>query len=402
MTITQEASEVRDLTEFRSLVRSVLAERLRPRTGAPPVRGMGAGDGAEAVEDGRRYLTSMADGGWSVPSWPSRFGGAGLSRDQLAVLSQELEGYEVPDLYPFSIGIGMAGPVIMAFGTDEQQQRWLPMIRTGQEIWCQMFSEPDAGSDLASLSCRAERDGDGWRLTGQKVWTSRAHYSRWGLMLARTHPDLPKHRGITGFVVDMEADGLQLRPIRQINGDLHFNEVFLDEVWVPDEHRLGEAGDGWRVAITTLSHERGAGDRGIGGFSPDDVLRLAARVPTSDPIMRQRLARAWSNLKVTQLTSLRAEAKRAAGGDPGAEGSGAKLRQVATFKELTDIAMDLLGPAGLVGEDAWTTLFLTSPSLSIRGGTDEIQRNIVGERVLGLPAEIRVDKDVPFNQRPRS
>jgi alkylation response protein AidB-like acyl-CoA dehydrogenase len=173
-------------------------------------------------------------------------------------------------------------------------------------------------------------------------------------------------------------------------------------VWVPDEQRVGEAGEGWRVAITTLSHERGAGDRGIGGFTPDDVMRLARRFPSEDPVMRQRLARAWTNLKVAQLTSLRAEAKRAAGGDPGAEGSGAKLRQVATFKELTAIAMDLLGPESVAGHDSWSTLFLTSPSLSIRGGTDEIQRNIVGERVLGLPGEIRVDKDVPFNQRSRS
>lgn len=394
-------SELPRLTgeEFRAGVRAMLGSRLTRRVGAPPVRGMGAGDGAEVVSEGRNYLSMMDEAGFSVPSWPTEFGGAGLDRAQLTILVNELEEFEVPDLYPFSIGHGMSGPVIMSFGTEEQQRTWLPSIRTGQEIWCQMFSEPEAGSDLASLACKAVRDGDGWRLSGQKLWTSRAHYSQWGFCLARSHPELPKHRGITAFVVDMEAPGLELRPLRQINGDAHFSEVFLDDVWVPDEMRLGQPGDGWRVAMKTLSHERSAGDRGIGGFTTDDVLRLAQRFDQPDAVMRQRLAKVWSDLKTAHLTSLRAVAKRQAGGDPGPEGSGSKLRQVAAFKELTNLAMDLLGAEGTQGNDPWLTLFLTSPSLSIRGGTDEIQRNIVAERVLGLPAELRSDKDVPFNQR---
>ena len=386
--------------EFRQAIRTLLDERLERLVGAPPVRGMGAGDGAEVVEEGRKYLTIMDEGGFSVPSWPREYGGAGLNRSQMAILSDEIKSYVVPDLYPFSIGHGMAGPVIMAFGTEEQKAQWLPSIRTGDQIWCQMFSEPEAGSDLASLATRAVKDGDGWRLTGQKLWTSRAHYSQWGFALVRTDVDVPKHRGITAFVIDMTAPGLERRPLRQINGDMHFSEVFLDDVWVPDEMRLGEPGAGWQVAMKTLSHERGAGDRGIGGFTCEDVMLLAERFGPHDPIMRQRLAKVWSNLKVSQLSSLRAEAKRLAGGDPGPEGSGAKLRQVATFKELTSIALDLLGPEGIHGDDPWLTLFLTSPSLSIRGGTDEIQRNIVAERVLGLPSEPRSDKDVPFSKRP--
>lgn len=388
-------------SSFRQRVAEILDDRLKKRDGPLPVRGMGAGDGAEAIEAGRTYLSAMDSAGFAAPSWPVQHGGAGLNRDELSVLAAELQPFEVPDLYPFSIGLGMAGPVIHEFGTPEQQDRWLAAIRTGKEIWCQMFSEPDAGSDLAGLTCRAEEDGDGWRLTGQKVWTSRAHYSRWGLALARTDPDQPKHRGITAFVVDMEASGVDLRPLQQINGDLHFNEVFLENVWVPDTQRIGDRGDGWRVAMKTLSHERGAGDRSIGGFTPDDVLRLAETHPGYGPVMRQRLARAWANQRVAELTALRADAARAGGSDPGAAGSGSKLRNVAGFKELATLALDLEGPSGLVGDGAWVTLFLTAPSLSIRGGTDEIQRNILGERVLGLPREVRVDADMPFNVRPR-
>lgn len=401
--VMSTASQLSNLMEedFRGELRRVLSDRLSPLNGPPPVRGMGAGDGAEVIEEGRRFLKSMDQVGLAVPSWPTDFGGGGLARDQMVILSEELEAYEVPDLYPFSIGHGMAGPVIMAFGTAEQQQRWLPSIRTGEQIWCQMFSEPEAGSDLASLRTRAVRDGEGWRLTGQKLWTSRAHYSQWGFALARTDSDVPKHRGITAFVVDMDAQGLELRTLRQINGDMHFSEVFLEDVWVPDDMVLGRPGDGWSVAMKTLSHERGAGDRGIGGFTSDDVIRLALRADLTDPIVRDRLAAAWINLKVAQLTSRLAEVKIAAGGDPGPGGSGSKLRQVANFKEVTALAMDILGPNGLHGEDPWTTLFLTSPSLSIRGGTDQIQRNIIAERVLGLPGEPRTDKDDPFSAKDR-
>lgn len=386
---------------FRQRVAARLDGLLKKRNGPPPVRGMGAGDGAEVIEAGREYLSNMDSEGWAAPSWPTEFGGAGLSRGELSVLSAELQSFKVPDLYPFSIGLGMAGPVIHEFGSSEQQDRWLAAIRTGEEIWCQMFSEPDAGSDLAGLTCRAERDGDGWRLNGQKVWTSRAHYSKWGLALARTDPELPKHRGITAFVVDMQAPGVDVRPLRQMNGDLHFDEVFLENVWVLDADRIGNRGDGWRVAIKTLSHERGSGDRGIGGFTPDDVLRLAATYDGYGPVLRQRLTRAWSNQRVAQLTALRADAAHAAGADPGSAGSGSKLRVVAGFKELTSLALDLAGSDGLVGDGAWTTLFLTAPSMSIRGGTDEIQRNILGERVLGLPREVRVDAGLPFTSRLR-
>jgi alkylation response protein AidB-like acyl-CoA dehydrogenase len=290
----------------------------------------------------------------------------------------------------------------MAHGTDSQQARWLPAIASGAEIWCQLFSEPDAGSDLAALSCRALQDGDVWRVTGQKVWSSRAHYSKWGLLLARTDVDVPKHAGITAFGLRMDAPGVDVRPLRQMNGDVHFNEVFMDEAVVRDADRIGDVGAGWGVAITTLMHERGALGPGGGPGRRELLDRVQGAGRSSDPLVRQRAASVFSQLEVGRLTNLRAREARRAGRPPGPEGSGAKLRGAAAIKALADLAVDVEGLGGIAGEDEWLTLFLTAPSISIRGGTDEIQRNILGERVLGLPAEPRVDKGVPFKEVPRS
>jgi alkylation response protein AidB-like acyl-CoA dehydrogenase len=388
---------------LRSEVRAALSERLRPKSGDAGFSFLGAGQ--DDLEAGRVLLSALADGGWAVPTWPAEWGGREASPEQAAIIAQELSRFEVPDLYPFMVGLSLVGPTLLTHGTDSQKARWLPSIASGAEIWCQLFSEPDAGSDLAALSCRAVRDGDVWRVTGQKVWSSRAHYSRWGLLLARTDPDVPKHAGISAFALDMTVPGVEVRPLRQMNGDVHFNEVFMDDAVVADSDRIGDAGAGWGVAITTLMHERGALGPG-GGPGRRELIELVRRAGAAgDPLVRSRVASVVSELEVGRLTNLRAREARRAGRPPGPEGSGAKLRGASAIKALADLAVDVEGLGGLVssvGEDEWLTLFLTAPSISIRGGTDEIQRNILGERVLGLPGEPRVDKGVPFKEVPRS
>ena len=319
------------------------------------------GAGSDDLEAGRAYLAAQASG-------------------------QEWAG-DAPDLYPYMVGVALVAPVIEQYGTTEQKERWLPSIRNGDEIWCQLFSEPDAGSDLASLSCRAVRDGEEWRMTGSKVWSSRAHYSKWGLLLARTDPSAAKHAGITAFAVDMTVPGVEVRPLKQMNGDTHFNEVFLSDVVVRDQWRIGDEGEGWAVAIATLTHERGSIGGGY-GIRTDEVAQLArSHGVVRGSVEYQRVAGVIADLEVARLTGLRARAAAEAGRPPGPEGSGSKLRMSSTFKALGDLAMDLAGPAAVVDEGEWQTFFLAGPSLSIRGGTDEIQRNILGERVLGLPRE---------------
>jgi alkylation response protein AidB-like acyl-CoA dehydrogenase len=395
---------------FRAQVEGVLAGfaadgRLHPDSGGVSVI-MGAGN--DDLEAGRAYLAALASSGLAVPTWPVDYGGLGATADQAAVVGRELSRYQRPDLYPFGVGLSLVGPTLLTHGTVEQCIRWLPAIRTGAEIWCQLFSEPDAGSDLAALTTRAVRDGDLWRINGSKVWSSRAHYAQWGLLLARTDPDVPKHAGITAFAIDMAGPGVEVRPLRQMNGDTHFNQVFMDGATVPDRDRIGDVNKGWGVAITTLMHERGAiGGGGAGGLGTVADLLAVARSSTAAPgsssvhVMRDRAAALYAQLEVARWTGQRSRAAAQAGRPPGPEGSGAKLRLSANVKELGNLGIDAAGPAGVAGE-GWAdrqTLFLTGPSLSIRGGTDEIQRNIIGERVLGLPPEPRVDKDRPFRER---
>jgi len=400
---------VSDLDDFRGEVRAALEERLTPRRHDGSFTVLGAG--SDDLEAGRKYLRALADGGLAVPTWPREYGGLGATPAQSSVVAQELARFDVPDLYPYIIGLAIAGPTLVDHATPEQCERWLPAIRTGEEIWCQLFSEPDAGSDLAALATRAERDGNSWMVTGSKVWSSRAHYAQRGLLLARTDPKVPKHSGITAFSLDMRAQGVTVRPLRQMNGDTHFSEVHFDHAPVSDADRIGVPGEGWRVARTALTYERGAGAMGGGGWGgdlKDRLIELARkRGATGDPLARQRLAATIIELEVARLTARRARDAARAGRAPGPEGSGAKLRGSAGFKAAATAALDLLGPDGIAREpvaepDEWEALFQTSPSISIRGGTDEIQRNIVGERVLGLPSEPRADVDVPFSQLPRT
>ncbi|MDQ2727134.1 MAG: acyl-CoA dehydrogenase family protein [Actinomycetota bacterium] len=412
MTGTTDAGAAGDL---RTLTRTALEALLSPR-GAHH-RGTVMGAGSDDFESGRRFLTALAEGGWAVPTWPVEHGGMGLSSGEADVIAAVLDDFETPDMYPFLVGLDLIGPTILAHGSDEQKSRWLPAMRSGEEIWCQMFSEPDAGSDLANLKAGAVRDDDGWRVSGSKVWTSRAHYSQWGLLLARTDVSVPKHAGITAFGVDLSAPGATVRPLIQMNGDSHFNEVFLDEVVIPDADRIGAVGEGWRVAITCLSFERGslAGDLGVTGDEIlallDDAVRTAPgatigngdRAPGAAAIHRDRVLRSYTDLRIGQWTALRSQAARAAGRPPGPLDSGAKLTTNRMIRALADRAVEIAGPAATVVGDSpspWQTMFLVSPSLSIRGGTDEIQHNILGERVLGLPPEPRVDKNKPFSDRP--
>jgi alkylation response protein AidB-like acyl-CoA dehydrogenase len=392
------------MDEFRAWVRGELSTRLAPRRAADvPASVLGAGN--DDLEAGRRYLGALAGTGLAVPMWPREYGGLGATSEQIGIIRAEFAAFAVPDLYAYLVGLELVGPTVLAHGTPEQCARWLPKIATGEEIWCQLFSEPGAGSDLAGLSTRATQDGDTWWARGQKVWTSRGAYSQWGLLLARHDPTVRKHEGITAFGLDMRAPGVDIRPLRQMNGDAHFSEVFLDDALVDDADRIGGVGEGWRVALTCLSYERGASTAGStsGLLDVERLIGLArARGVAGSPVVRDALARLIIETRVMSYTARRAR-DSARAGRPGPEGSGMKLRGSKMFRDYTDLALRILGAdAACDPHGELQTLFLTAPSLSIRGGTDEIQRNIVGERVLGLPSEPRVDRDVPFNRLPPS
>lgn len=400
---------------LRRRVEAAVSGLLARRAGGSAQVVLGAGN--DDLAPGRALLAKLAPGGFVVPTWPLEHGGMGLDPREAEVVEEVLGGFETADLYPFMVGITLVGPAILEYGNHSQKIRWLPRILDGSEIWCQLFSEPDAGSDLAALSTRAWRsaeDAKRWLVSGSKVWTSRAHYSKWGLLLARTDPSVPKHSGITAFALDMESPGVTVRPLVQMNGDRHFNQVFLQDVVIDDCDRIGAAGEGWAVAVTCLSRERRAlaGDQSL---SVEHLLSLGtAGDANGDRLARDRLCRAYGASKVLAWSRQRASATRNPGAPPGPEGSAAKLLANRTLKEVADMAMSARGARATVYEggkkhtgthgdsaespvpDEWQALFLLSPSLSIRGGTDEIQKNILGERVLGLMPEPRVEKGRPF------
>ncbi|GAA3412480.1 acyl-CoA dehydrogenase family protein [Streptosporangium vulgare] len=374
--------------------------------------------GHDPAGDRLEFLRARFDAGLAWVHFPEGLGGLGAARELQNVVERELEG--TPQINPGlqTIGLGMAAPTILTFGTDEQRKRFLRPLWTGEEIWCQLFSEPGAGSDLATLGTRAVRDGDEWVVDGQKVWTSGAHHSRWAILVARTDVDVPKHRGLTYFVCDMHAPGVEVRPLRQITGEAEFNEVFLTGVRLGDDLRLGEVGDGWRVAQTTLMNERvaigGAPVRRGGGVVGlvADTWRSRPEARTHD--LHQRLLRLWVEAEVTRLAGTRLREQLSAG-QPGPEGSGMKLAFADLNQALSGLDVELRGEEGLVYDD-WTFRrsdsvdffgrgpgyrYLRAKGNSIEGGTSEILRNIIAERVLGLPSEPRVDKDVPWKDLPR-
>ncbi|MEU6740686.1 acyl-CoA dehydrogenase family protein [Streptosporangium sandarakinum] len=369
-------------------------------------------------EDRTGFLRARFDAGLAWVHFPEGLGGLGAPRELQNVVERELAGTPQPDPGTQAIGLGMAAPTILAFGTREQQERFLRPLWTGEEIWCQLFSEPGAGSDLATLATRAVRDGDEWVVDGQKVWTSGAHHARWAILVARTDPGVPKHRGLTYFVCDMHAPGVEVRPLRQITGEAEFNEVFLTGVRLPDSLRLGAVGDGWRVATTTLMNERvaiGGGPVRRGG----GMIGLVADTWRSRPELRthdlhRRLLALWVESEVTRLAGARLREQLAAG-QPGPEGSAMKLSFASLNQALSALDVELRGEEGLEYDD-WTFRrsesvdffgrgpgyrYLRAKGNSIEGGTSEILRNIVAERVLGLPSEPRVDKDVPWKDLPR-
>lgn len=341
---------------------------------------LGAGADSElTVAAGRDYLQRMEPGGWATPGWPVEYGGAGLDPADEALFNELLDDYERPDLYPFLIGLSTAGPMICRHGTDAQRARLLAPTRSGREIWCQLFSEPDAGSDLASLRTRARPSRGGWAVDGHKFWVSRASYADWGLLLARTDPDLPARRGITAFVLPMDSSGVTISPIRQMNGDRNFYEVFLDNVHIDDSLRLGPVHAGWSIALETLSAERSAaGALGMVGLGPDSVVELIRDHPAAnDPFVRALAAEAYTRLLLLRVSHR------------GRPVEGSKILFAAAVRSYIALARRLRGLSAQLHDDAWTPLELTAPSLSIRGGTDEIQRNLIAERVLGLPREPR-------------
>jgi alkylation response protein AidB-like acyl-CoA dehydrogenase len=331
-------------------------------------------------------------------------------------VNDALSEYQVPRSFNI-IGIGMGGPTIMQWGTPEQAKRWLPPMAQHKEIWCQLFSEPGAGSDVAGLSGRAVRDGDEWVVNGQKVWTTLAHLARWGMLLVRTDPEAPKHKGLTYFVVDLHAPGVEVRPLRQITGEAEFNEVYFTDVRIPDAERLGDVGEGWRVSMTTLMNERVAiggavAPRGSGPIG--EAVRLWEQRAHKDPVLRDQLLRLWIEAEVNRLTNVRAQQMRSVG-TPGPEGSVGKLAFAEANKAIYAFCLDLLGAEGTLYSsyamtrpehamftDSVQKSFLRARANSIEGGTSEIMRNILGERVLGLPGDIRVDKDRPWSEVPRS
>ena len=376
--------------------------------------------------DRTEFRGHQYDAGLAWIHFPEGWGGLGLAPNYQRIVDEALRdaGAKGPDATHF-FGLTMAGPTVVTHGDEALKTRLLRRMFSGEDSWCQLFSEPGAGSDLAGLACRAVRDGDEWVITGQKVWNTLAHLSDRGMLVARTDPDAPKHKGLTYFALDMHAPGVEVRPLRQITGEAEFNEVYLTEVRVPDADRIGDVGEGWRVAMTTLSNERttiGGGGGGVparGSGAIAEAVRIWNDEPGVDhhPATRDRLMQLWVEAEVLRLTNIRAAQNRRAG-NPGPEGSIAKLKFAEINMDVYEFCVDLLGPAGLVDYDfemrrsenlgltgppgTSRKMFLRSRANSIEGGTSEIQRNIIGERVLGLPGEPRTDKELPWKDVPRS
>ena len=370
---------------------------------------------------GARY-----DAGLAWVHFPVGFGGLGLKPELNRQIEKRLREAGAAPPEPTTFFMALSGPTILTHGTDEQKRRFLRPMFTGEELWCQLFSEPGAGSDFAGLSTRAVRDGDEWIVNGQKVWNTLAHIADWGMLVTRSNPDVPKHKGMTYFAVDMHAPGVEVRPLRQITGEAEFNEVYLTDVRIPDANRIGAEGEGWRASLTTLMNERSAIGTGVGsgakprrGAAANDAVALWNELPESErsAVRKDQLMRLWVRGEVGRLTNLRA-AEAAKAGNPGPEMSVAKLEFAEFNKVLYSFCIDLMGAAGMVGYDytfrrptnldpggaskGYQYAFLRVRANSIEGGTSEILKNIIGEQVLGLPGEPRVDKDLPWSKVPRS
>jgi alkylation response protein AidB-like acyl-CoA dehydrogenase len=366
------------------------------------------------MDAAKAWQKKKAEAGWACLHWPKDYGGRGATPIERVIWGQE-EGVYSALGATFIIGHGMCGPTMMAYASEEQKRRYLPPLAAGEEIWCQLFSEPAGGSDLAGLRTRAEPDGEDWIINGQKIWTSGAQYSDYGILITRTDPTVPKHKGMTMFFLDMRSPGIEIRPIKQANGQSGFNEVYFTDVRIPGAQRLGPVNGGWQVSLTTLMNERLSIGAGMSTGFPE-LLDLCGRIETADGTLavddkavRSKLATWACRQSGLKYTGFRAISALSRGETPGPENSIGKLVAGPTMQEIATFAVDLQAQAGVMVDPElalasarFQAMLLRSPATRVEGGTDEILRNIIAERVLGLPADIRVDKDVPFNQIPTS
>ena len=370
---------------FRDEFRAWLADN---KPGSEP-------SGEEAAFDFRRdWQRQLHEGGWAGLSWPTEYGGRGATLIEQAIFNEEMARAQAPQVANV-LGLAMGGPTVIAHGTEDQKRRFLSPILSAEEIWCQGFSEPESGSDLASLKTRAVRDGDEWVVTGQKVWTTFAHHAKWCMLVARTDPDAPKHKGLTYFLMDMEQDSVQVRPLRQITGEAEFNELFIEEARIPEENIVGGEGNGWAVAITTLMHERATLAFGLQvavRIALGELIEHAKQAPASnghpaseDPLVRQRIAQLLIEAEVLRLNAYRSLSAVMRSGIPGPEGSLGKWHWSEVNQALTELAVEIAGPRAMLADNEWAYRFLRARANSIEGGTTEILKNIVAERVLGLP-----------------
>jgi acyl-CoA dehydrogenase len=369
-------------------------------------------EGLGGIEQAKLWQKRKYDAGWACITWPKEYGGRGASPIENVIWNQEESKYDLPQGV-FSIGQGMAAPTLMMWASDEDKARFLPKLASGEEIWCQLFSEPAGGSDLAALRTKAEKDGDEWVINGQKIWTSGAHYSDYGILVLRTDPAVPKHKGLTYFWIDMKSPGIEIKPIKQISGDSNFNEVYFTDVRVSDSQRLGAEGQGWQVALTTLMNERASIGAGGGSVGVDSVYKLAKEVEIDgkpaikDPSVRAKLADWYCQESGLKYTAWRTLSALSRGETPGPENSIGKLVGAPKAQDMANFAIDLQEMAGAIRDPKlseaaamYQETYMAIPGLRIAGGTDEIMANIIAERVLGLPQDVRVDKGIPFSEVP--
>ena len=402
-------TDTKDEAAFRAEARGWLEQNAERRQGFETWTGRyGEAEGLKRAKD---FQARKAQAGFAAITWPVEYGGRGLAPIAQVIWSQEEARFFVPRGF-FEIGLGMCIPTLMAYGTEADKRRYVPKALAGEEIWCQLFSEPAAGSDLAGLRTRSVRDGDTWTINGQKIWTSGAHFSDWGVIVTRSDPKVAKHKGLTYFFLDMHSPGIEVRRIKQISGGSNFNEVYFTDVKVPDAQRLGRVGEGWGVSITTLMNERLAvGD--VRGPDFDELFALARSIELEDgpairdAAVRERLADWYVKSQGLKYTRFRTMTALSRGQTPGPENSIGKLVTASKLQEVASFAMDLMDVGGVVLDPAVAPLraafqeaLLYSPGSRIAGGSDEILRNIIAERVLGLPADVRVDKEVPFDELP--
>jgi alkylation response protein AidB-like acyl-CoA dehydrogenase len=369
----------------------------------------------DPIAAGKAWQKKKAEAGWACLHWPKEYGGAARTPIERVIWGQE-EGAYAALTGVFTIGHGMCGPTVMSWASEEHKRKLLPPLASGEHVWCQLFSEPASGSDLAGLRTRAVKADDGsgdWIVNGQKIWTSGAQYSDWGLLITRTNPDVPKHKGLTMFFLDMKSPGVEVRPIKQVNGQSSFNEVYFTDVRIPDSQRLGEVGQGWEVSLTTLMNERLSIGSGMSTGFPELFrfcmdAEIDGRPAVEDSAVRSRLAQIAVRQSGLKYTGMRAISALSKGETPGPENSIGKLVAGATMQDLSMFALDLQGEAGVVWDEdspqqgRFQAMLMRSPATRIEGGSDEILRNIIGERVLGLPGDIRVDKDIAFKDIPTS